>query len=264
MKLVVEDAKDDPSHLVPSLAALDEADDRADVRSSASRSMAQRRLRRRAAARAQARRRLRARGSRRGSAGSRQARAGRSRARRRSWPVGSSDSDRRRVPAVARRSVEAAPTGTGDGSRYAHPSDQERSARTRRHGVAGARASGRAECTRRRSHDEILAPPPTYKANSVTVDEHARREGPARRAVPHAGRQARHARRVLARRAADDPDVQLLRLPDAVQPAAQRAVRRCCPKIAEQGMTGAQVVPRSARSSGSSRSISSRTSRSTS
>ena len=84
------------------------------------------------------------------------------------------------------------------------------------------RRAGRSRTLDGGDADEIVPPPPpTYKANKVKVDEHLGARVPLD-AQFRPGWQDRHARRAPQGRPPDDPDVQLLRLPDAVQPAAQR------------------------------------------
>ena len=105
-------------------------------------------------------------------------------------------------------------------------------------------------------------PPPTYKANDVDGRRAPRRAAAARHEVPHERRQGGDARRrARQQRSADHPDVQLLRLSDAVQPAAQRAVRRAAAARGDHRSGAAAARPRQAVPA-SSRSISSRPSRS--
>ena len=117
---------------------------------------------------------------------------------------------RARCTTAARRSHGCSAHGVvGDGRRA---SAERRKRRVRRLAARArepdARCAARRRGARRRSRTAwptrrcrtttVLAPPPTYKANGVTVDEHLGAKVPLDARFRTSGRQARHARRAAA------------------------------------------------------------------
>ena len=232
MKLVVEDAKNDPAHLVPALPA-------ARRRRRSSRSFGRPKLLATPPAPRPARR-----GSARLAAPARRRRLGRLRPRRGRRCRHRPRRLRRGAADAGRAPARPAPTPTGAGTE-----GRQRAGRGTEAGGAGSRS--RRPCAvaslialvvaRRRS---ALAHRATRDAHPTAIaddDDPARRRRPTRRTTSRStstsarsvpldarfrtqdGTRRSRSATCSQRRAADDPDVQLLRLPDAVQPAAQRA-----------------------------------------
>ena len=94
---------------------------------------------------------------------------------------------------------------------------------------------------RRRAIDDRPGTAADVQGNDVAVDEQLGAQVPLD--ATFRTRTASRSRSATARgRPADNPDVQLLRLPDAVQPAAQRALGGRCRSSAEQGSTASQLL----------------------